>query len=299
MSGKPAARLGKGLSALLGDASTRVAPGAATSAEAGGAAVLLALESLEPGPFQPRGPIDEAALGELAASIRRAGVLQPLLARPHPTMPGRYQIIAGERRWRASRMAGLSEIPVVVQALSDPDAMAASLIENLQREDLNPVEEARGYRRLIEEFGLTHQALGEALGRSRAHLSNMLRLLALPPAVQEDLAAGRLSVGHAKAVLAAPDPAALAAEVMSKGLSVRQAEARAAAGQRGQEGASASRQAGYMDDPDVRAMVDDLVARLGLPVRIIGSGGRGQVVIEFSDLAQLDGIVGLLMVREG
>jgi ParB family chromosome partitioning protein len=297
MSAKSAARLGKGLSALLGDrAGTAPAEGARPPI-APGPAVMLALDLLDPGPFQPRGPIDEASLGELATSIRRAGVLQPLLARPHPSKAARYQIIAGERRWRASRLAGLADVPVVVRVLSDADAMAAALIENLQREDLNPVEEARGYKRLIEEFGLTHQALAEALGRSRAHLSNMLRLLGLPAGVQQDLSAGLLTVGHAKALLGAPDPAALAREVVAKGLSVRQTEARAAARPEAASAAS-ERRSGYMDDPDVRVMVDDLVARLGLQVRIDGAGGRGRVVVEFSDLEQLDGIVALLMARE-
>jgi ParB family chromosome partitioning protein len=298
MSAKPVARLGKGLSALLGDgapAAQAVRPGAGE-----GPVGTVPVDLLEPGPFQPRGPIAQASLDELAASIRRAGVLQPLLARPHPQAPGRYQIIAGERRWRASQIAGLTDVPVVVRALGDADAMAAALIENLQREDLNPVEEARGYRRLIDEFGLTHQALAEALGKSRAHLSNTLRLLGLPESVLGDLAAGRLSAGHGRALLAAEQPEALAREVLAKGLSVRQTESRAAARQGVGEGGGPDRMAGagYAQDPEVGALVRDLSAKLGLRIRIDGARGRGRVVVEFDDLAQLDGILALLQPRE-
>jgi len=295
MNAKPVARLGKGLSALLGD-SASLAP-AAAQVPADGPARLIPIDLLEPGPFQPRGPIAQASLDELAASIRRAGVLQPLLARPHPQAPGHFQIIAGERRWRASQIAGLAELPVVVRPLGDSEAMAAALIENLQREDLNPVEEARGYKRLIDEFGLTHQALAEALGKSRAHLSNTLRLLGLPEGVLGDLAAGRLSAGHARALLAAERPEVLAREVVAKGLSVRQTEARAAA--RGGAGEARVQAAGgYASDPEVTALVEDLRAKLGLRIRIDGANGRGRVVLEFDDLAQLDGILTLLQPRD-
>ncbi len=292
MNAKPAGRLGKGLSALLGD----TAPAAAAPVGAGqGPAAMLPIDLLEPGPFQPRGPIHQEALGELAASIRRAGVLQPLLARPHPSGDGRYQIIAGERRWRASQMAGLAEVPVVLKPLGDSEAMAAALIENLQREDLNPVEEAKGYRRLVDEFGLTHQALAEALGKSRAHLTNTLRLLGLPEPVLADMAAGRLSAGHGRALLASPEPQVLANEVMAKGLSVRQTEEKAARRTGPARTALGDRPAsGYARDPEVGAVVQALVEKLGLRIRIEGGGGRGRVVLEFDDLAQLDGILELL-----
>jgi ParB family chromosome partitioning protein len=292
MSVKPAARLGKGLSALLGEARS-AAPASGDRLQS--PVVNMALDRLEPGPFQPRGPITDAALGELAASIRHAGVLQPLLVRSHPAGGDRFQIVAGERRWRASRLAGLAEVPVVVRRLSDAEAMAAALIENLQREDLNPVEEARGYQRLIEEFGLTHQALADALGRSRAHLSNMLRLLGLPADVLGALADGRLTTGHAKALLTAGDPAKLAQEVISKGMSVRQTEARAAAAASGDTPPATI---GYADDPDTRALVAELTGRLGLRVRIDGAAGRGRVSIDFANLEQLDGIVALLMAKD-
>jgi ParB family chromosome partitioning protein len=294
MSTKPVARLGKGLSALLGDGAAPTAAGSAGAAA--GPISVVPVDLLEPGPFQPRGPIAQASLEELTASIRRAGVLQPLLVRPHPKAAGRFQIIAGERRWRASQAAGLAVVPVVVKPLADAEAMAAALIENLQREDLNPVEEAKGYRRLIDEFGLTHQTLAEALGKSRAHLSNTLRLLGLPEGVLADLAAGRISAGHARALLAAPQPEALAREVMAKGLSVRQTEARATAKPDLERGPSPER-AGYADDPEVGALVADLTAKLGLRIRIEGARGRGRVVVEFEDLAQLDGVLALLQAR--
>lgn len=292
MKGKTAPRLGKGLSALLGDgagAPAAAAPGTPATPTA------LPIEALAPGPFQPRGPIDAAGLEELAASIRRNGVLQPLLVRADPARAERYQIIAGERRWRASQMAGLLEVPAVVRGLSDAEAMAAALIENLQREDLNAIEEARGYRRLVEEFGLTHQALAESLGKSRAHLSNTLRLLGLPGSVQDDLVAGRLTAGHGRALLAAPDPRRLAEEVKARGLSVRQTEARAASEAAGPAASAASRLGtGYAHDPEVRTLAADLTERLGLGVRIEGEKGRGRVVLEFRSLDQLDALIALL-----
>lgn len=293
MNAKPAgSRLGKGLSALLGETA---AAGSTAAAQRQGPATLLPIDLLEPGPFQPRGPIQQEALEELAASIRHAGLLQPLLARPHPDAEGRYQIIAGERRWRASQMAGLAEVPVVLKPLADPEAMAAALIENLQREDLNPVEEARGYRRLVDEFGLTHQALAEALGKSRTHLTNTLRLLGLPEAVLAEMATGRISAGHGRAILASADPGALAREVIAKGLSVRQTEEMASR----RVGVQTGRQReverrGYADDPDVGGVVRALIEKLGLRVRIEGGGGRGRVILEFDDLSQLDGILELL-----
>jgi ParB family chromosome partitioning protein len=288
VSAKPTNRLGRGLSSLLGDVE-----GASAIDGIPPPPTMLPVELLEPGPFQPRGAIDDRTLDELTASIRQAGVLQPLLVRAHPTMAGRYQIIAGERRWRASQRARLDEVPVIVRMLGDSDAMAAALIENLQREDLNPVEEARGYQRLIDEFGLTHQALADALGKSRAHLTNTLRLLGLPAGVLEELAAGRLSAGHARAVLGAEDPQALAATVISEGLSVRQTEARAAA----RAEPRASTKPDYRDDPDVVAVTRSLMEELGLRVEIQGTPGRGKVVIHFTSPDELDGVLALLRPR--
>lgn len=287
--GKSPPRLGRGLSALLGDRPAAALAGAVETRS-------LSLDLMEPGPFQPRGPLDSAALAELTASIKTSGLLQPILVRPHPGTPGRFQIIAGERRWRACREAGLSAVPAVVRALSDVDAMAAALVENLQRADLNPIEEARGYRRLIDEFGLTHDGLAAAVGKSRTHLTNMLRLLALPELVQTQLANGLISAGHGKALASAPDATAIAQKVVTEGLSVRATEALAAGRQRpAQPSLKATTPATYRVDPEVKALADDLTRRLGLKVHIEGFGGRGRIVMEFGSLDQFDGILALLM----
>lgn len=287
--GKTPPRLGRGLSALLGDQAAAAPVGKLDTRS-------ISLELMEPGPFQPRGKLDASALAELTASIKSSGLLQPILVRPHPAASGRFQIIAGERRWRASREAGLSAVPAVVRTLSDVDAMAAALVENLQRADLNPIEEARGYRRLIDEFGLTHDALAAAVGKSRTHLTNMLRLLALPELVQTQLANGLISAGHGKAMVSAPDAAAIAQKVVTEGLSVRATEALAAGRQRpAQPPVRATTAPTYRVDPEVKALADDLTRRLGLKVQIEGAGGRGRIVMEFASLDQFDGLLSLLM----
>jgi ParB family chromosome partitioning protein len=218
-------RLGRGLSALLGEAPA-AAPTTAASDAPDGTVRALPIEMLEPSPFQPRGPMEQAPLQELADSIREHGVLQPILVRPKPGGNGRhYEIVGGERRWRAAQLVPLHEIPVVVRDLGDREAMAAALVENLQRQDLNALEEAEGYRRLVEEFALTQDALGQAVGKSRSHVANTMRLLQLPEEVQEHVLAGRLSAGHARAIMTAPDPGALAKRIIDEGLNVRQAEA--------------------------------------------------------------------------
>jgi ParB family chromosome partitioning protein len=277
MSGRKPSRLGMGLSALLGDQ-----PAQASTATPR----TLPVESLEPGPFQPRGPIDQSGLAELAASIREHGVLQPILVRPKPGAPGTWQIIGGERRWRASQLAQRHEVPVVIHELDDRAAMAASLVENLQREDLNALEEAQGYRRLTDEYGLTQEHLGRAVGKSRSHVANTLRLLALPPKVREMLGRGSLSAGHARALLTAPDPLKLAEQVVTRGLNVRQTEALAAAAERPRPGRP--------DDADTRALEQDLTAKLGLKVAIRHGGRGGQITIGYKDLDQLDGLIRLL-----
>ncbi|MBP0444714.1 ParB/RepB/Spo0J family partition protein [Roseomonas sp. SSH11] len=276
MSRKPT-RLGMGLSALLGDES---APAAATPQ-------TLPVEALEPGPFQPRGPMDEEALAELTASIREHGVLQPILVRPKPGAKGSYQIIGGERRWRAAQAARLHEVPVSVREMDDRAAMAAGLVENLQREDLNALEEAEGYRRLTEEFGLKAEALGAAVGKSRSHVANTMRLLGLPQGVRQMLGRGSLTAGHARALLTAPDPVRLAEMVVTRGLNVRQTEALAAAADR-------PRAARRGQDAETRALERELSERLGLRVAIEHGGKGGKVTISYRDLDQLDGIIRLL-----
>jgi ParB family transcriptional regulator, chromosome partitioning protein len=279
-------RLGRGLAALMGDTPKQV-PSASTGAAPGLSTV--AIELLEPGPFQPRGPIDAKSLIELADSIRARGILQPLLARPHPATAGHYQIIAGERRWRAAQSAGLHEVPVHIRELSDSDAMAAALVENLQRQDLNAIEEAEGYRKLINEFGMTQEALATAVGKSRSHVANTVRLLNLPSTVQQEVRNGALSAGHARALLAHAEPAKAALAVISRGLNVRQTEALTS----GKSSPSAERPARAVD-PETAALERDLTERLGLKVEISFDGKGGTLRIRYQSLDQLDGIVTLL-----
>jgi ParB family chromosome partitioning protein len=280
---KPAPpRLGRGLSALIPDLP---APDAAEPT----ALRSLPVEALEPGPFQPRGGMDKASLAELADSIRENGILQPILARPKPGAPGLYQIIGGERRWRAAQLAQLHEVPVLLRDFGDREAMAASLVENLQRQDLNPIEEAEGYRRLLDEFGLTQEGLGQAVGKSRSHVANTLRLLGLPKEVRDLVGNGILSAGHARALIGAPEPTVLAAQIVARGLNVRQAEALATARSRPRPAG-----AGPQRDPDIAALERSLTERLGLKVSIRAKGKSGEVTIRYADLDQLDGLIRLL-----
>ncbi len=275
-------RLGRGLAALLGDAAAATKPpGTPTGVRS------VPIEHLEPSPYQPRGAIDPAALADLADSIRTRGILQPLLARPHPTQPGRFQIIAGERRWRASQEVGLHEIPVLVRDLTDVEAMAAGLVENLQRQDLNPIEEAEGYRRLVDEFGMTQEVLAESVGKSRSHIANTLRLLNLPPVVRNEVRKGALSAGHARALLAHPEPEKAALAVIARGLNVRQTEAMSS---KKAEPTAVTK----VKDPETAALEADLSDRLGLKVDITFDGKAGSVRITYKSLDQLDGIVTLL-----
>jgi ParB family chromosome partitioning protein len=278
----PPSRLGRGLSALIPDGPAPTADQAALR--------TLPVEALEPGPFQPRGGMDKASLEELAASIREHGILQPILARPKPGAAGVYEIIGGERRWRAAQAAQLHDVPVVIRDLGDREAMAAGLVENLQRQDLNIMEEAEGYRRLLDEFGLTQEGLGQAVGKSRSHVANTLRLLVLPPEVRDLVANGILSAGHARTLVTAAEPGRLAAQIVARGLNVRQAEALAASQSR-PKGASPERPS---RDADVAALERDLTERLGLRISIRHQGKGGEVVIRYRDLDQLDGLVRLL-----
>jgi ParB family chromosome partitioning protein len=279
-------RLGRGLAALLGE------PPATPLGEPAGPRPIP-VEFLSPGPFQPRGPIDAASLAELTESVRVHGILQPLLARPDPQAPGRFQIIAGERRWRAAQAAGLHEVPTLLRDLSDADAMAAALVENLQRQDLNAIEEAEGYRRLLQDFGMTQEHLGDAVGKSRSHVANTLRLLNLPLPVQGEVRKGALSAGHARALLAHPDPMAAALTVISRGLNVRQTEALAARRSGGPDAAHPGARS-RPKDPETAALEADLSSRLGLKVEIAFDGKGGTVRIHYRSLDQLDGIVALL-----
>jgi ParB family chromosome partitioning protein len=282
MSAKEASpRLGRGLAALLGETATTVSPSSSVRA--------IAIELLEPGPFQPRNNMDQASLQELTESIRKRGILQPLLARQHPKLPGHYQIIAGERRWRAAQIAGLFEVSVLIRELDDAEAMAAALVENLQRQDLNAIEEAEGYRRLITEFQMTQEALAEAVGKSRSHVSNTLRLLNLPSTVQAEVRNGALSAGHARALLAHPEPEKGALTVIARGLNVRQTEA-LSAGKTRQEPSHAEK------DPETAALERSLSEQLGLRTEIASNGQAGSVRIFYRSLDQLDGLLARLGV---
>ena len=289
MSTKKKARLGRGLEALLGD----VRPAAANAATDGGAQSRLRelpIEQLQRGKYQPRTKMDQSALEELAETIRVQGVIQPLLVREIGRE--RYEIIAGERRWRAAQLAGLADVPVVVREVSDQSAMAVALIENIQREDLNAIEEAAGLQRLLDEFGLTHQAVAEVVGRSRAAVTNLLRLLALHPAAKKLLEAGKIEMGHARALLGLPSEAQAGAgnKVASGGLTVRQTELlvkRLLAGGDGDGGKTPSAD----KDSDVLRLEDTLSERLGARVSIQHGGKKGRVVIHYHSLDELDGII--------
>jgi len=284
-------RLGRGLASLLGSA-TSASP--ATHAETGGVSEL-STNALEPGPYQPRHPIDPETLAELTASITARGVLQPLLVRPAPGMSGRYQIVAGERRWRAAQVAGLPQVPCLIRPLTDLEAAAAALVENLQRQDLNAIEEAEGVARLRDEFGMTQDDLATALGKSRPHISNMLRLLNLPEPVREAVAKGTLSAGHARALLGHPDPEQAMRAVLARGLTVRQTEALAARPDlvEALTGNSESPST-HAKDADTAALERQLMDQLGLRVEIQHGKRGGSMRISYRTLDQLDELVSRL-----
>jgi ParB family chromosome partitioning protein len=272
--------LGRGLDALLGGE----APAAA------GAPGALPVARLRPGKYQPRTQMDTQALADLAGSIKSQGVMQPILVRP--VGGGDYEIIAGERRFRAAQMAGLSEVPVLIRDVPDNAALAMALIENIQREDLNPLEEAQGVARLIREFDFTHEQAADAIGRSRSATSNLLRLLNLAPPVQQLLNAGQLDMGHARALLALEGAAqaSLAERIVANQLSVRETEALVARQQRGPKVRTPAPR-----DRDVQRLEDELSDRLGATVQIqADSRGKGRLSVRFSNLDQLDGLISRL-----
>ena len=275
--------LGRGLDALLA--------GTDDAAPSGDMLQTIAIDRLRPGKYQPRTRMDAASLAELALSIREQGIMQPILVRP--VDGGRFEIVAGERRWRAAPQAGLREIPALVKNVPDQSALAVALIENIQREDLNPLEEAKGLQRLIDEFGLTHETAAKAVGRSRSAVTNLLRLNALAPPVQEYLLAGALEMGHARALLALPADrqSGAAARVVDGGLSVRDTE-RLVHGMLNPALRAARRKGKPAYDADTARLENDLSERLGAVVHIEpGRQGAGRIVIRYSTLDQLDGIV--------
>ncbi len=277
--------LGRGLDALLSGSGD--APGRESLQ-------TIALEHIRPGKYQPRSRMDEASLAELAASIKAQGVMQPILVRPVDA--NRFEIIAGERRWRAAQRAGLADVPALVRDVPDQVALARALIEHIQREDLNPLEEAHGIKRLIDDFGLTHEAAAQAVGRSRSAVTNLLRLTQLAKPVQDYLLAGELDMGHARALLGLPaaQQAAAAAKVVALGMSVRDTERMMQAAQHPAQ-PKRRRARGRSADPDLARLETELADALGTTVRIEATRhGAGRIVVSYSSLDQLDGILAKL-----
>ncbi|MFP6714598.1 MAG: ParB/RepB/Spo0J family partition protein [Alphaproteobacteria bacterium] len=274
--------LGQGLDALFGNRSEELGIG---NGERG--SQTLTLDLIRPSSQQPRKHFDETELNELATSIQENGVLQPILVRPDPVNSGGYEIVAGERRWRAAQIAQCHEVPVVIRTLKDREALEISLIENIQRHDLSAIEEARGYRHLTEEFGETQDGIARQVGKSRSHVANAIRLLKLPERVQQWLEEGVLQAGHARALLAAKDPTGLAKMVIKQGLSVRQTEKlvnRLHVSKTRVQGKSA----------DTRTLEAELSLVLGLKVTISGDAERGDVRIAYRNLSQLDRLIAKL-----
>lgn len=284
---KPARRvpgLGRGLNALLGEVA-REEPVAAAPASSGRAVQSIDLSLISPHPEQPRRHFDQAALDELADSISRRGVIQPIIVRP---LGKGYQIIAGERRWRAAQRAQLHRIPAIVRDFSDSETLEIALIENIQREDLNPIEEAEAYRKLIAEFGHSQEALGRLVGKSRSHVANLMRLLDLPSSVQQMVTHGDLSMGHARALIGAPDSEMLARSVVEKGLSVRETEKLASRAKPGRMNGKVAARPVRGDDADLSSLEQHLADLLGLHVQINHKGGAGALTLTYSNLDQLD-----------
>ena len=276
---KPRPGLGRGLSALMGDLA-REEPVAADAAPSAGVR-MLAVGALTPHPGQPRRHFDEAALEELAQSIAARGLIQPIVVRPRGDG---YQIVAGERRWRAAQRARLHEVPVIVRDFDDTETLEIALVENIQRQDLNAIEEAQAYQRLIADYGHTQDALARLVHKSRSHVANLMRLLDLPPAVQQHVVEGRLTMGHARALIGIADAETVAAQVVARGLSVRQTEQLARGARNGEPAPSATR----ARDPDIAALEVQLGDLLGLSVRVAHSPKGGTLTLSYSTLDQLD-----------
>jgi ParB family chromosome partitioning protein len=284
--------LGKGLSALLGDDRpvVDVAADASNTSMAGPASGrrMLPIEFLERNKEQPRHHFDEEHLDELTNSVKEKGVLQPILVRSIGI--DKYQIVAGERRWRAAQKAGIHEVPVVVRDLDDGEVLQVAIIENIQRQDLSSVEEAIAFRRLMDEFGHTQEGVAEVVGKSRSHVANLLRLLSLPQDVQKLVDEGKLSMGHARALIGAENPSAIAKRIVAEGLSVRQVEEiiRGLKGKTKRQSSVKSSLSGNAKDADTIALEKDLTAAMGMKTSIAHEGQGGSVTIRYEDLEQLD-----------
>ena len=280
-------RLGRGLAALIGE----VEPEGAVLDRAR-MQRRVSIEFLRPNPRNPRQSFSEADLEELCNSVREKGIVQPIIVRPDRSAVNRYEIIAGERRWRAAQKVGLHEVPIIVNEASDKEALEIAIVENVQRSDLNPIEEAMGYQQLMDEFGYTQQDLGSVIGKSRSHVANTLRLLKLPEAVHAFLRDGRLSAGHARTLVTADDPVALARRIVEEGLSVRDAER---IGQSASAKPGGGRSVRAEKDADTRALEKTLSDQTGLVITIEHSErGSGEVRIRYKTLEQLDTVCRLL-----
>ena len=295
MANKPKHRgLGRGLSALMAD----VAPDpvvANQQSEARKADQMMPIEKLHPNPEQPRRRFTPEQLDDLSASIKEKGVIQPLIVRPDPSGDGTFEIVAGERRWRASQMAQLHEVPVIVRNYTDTETLEVAIIENIQRADLNAIEEAAGYRDLMSRFGHTQEKVSEALGKSRSHIANLLRLLNLPDDVQEFVRDGKLTAGHARTLVTSENAVELAKQIIAKGLSVREAERLA---KKPTNAPKATPKAKAEKDADTKALEGDLSATLGMKVSIDHkTGGEGgSITISYKNLDELDDLCGILAV---
>lgn len=299
--------LGRGLSALFGEDDGAGAPlpmgSQAGPADAGGrAGKMVPIGYVKPNARQPRKRFDETAIDALVASIREKGILQPILVRRHPNDPNAYEIVAGERRWRAAQRAQLHEVPVLIRDLSEAEAFEIALIENIAREDLTPLEEAEGFRRLIDQFGHTQDSIARSVGKSRSHIANTLRLLSLPDGIKAMLDDGRLTAGQARPLIGRPDAEALAETIVSKGLNARAIESLVRSPREADPAAPRAPAPGRMEklgravekDADTRAVESDLEARLGMHVELSLAGEGGTLAIRFADYDQLDLLIGRL-----
>jgi ParB family chromosome partitioning protein len=289
---KPSAGLGRGLSALLGDRDPDAPATAAAASEPQKGLKTVPITQLKPNPFQPRKVFDPQELEDLTNSIKEKGILQPLVVRPAPGQAEAYQIIAGERRWRAAQRAQLHQVPVLVREMTDAEALEIAVIENVQRADLNAIEEARGYKQLADQFSYSQEQIAQVIGKSRSHIANTVRLLNLPQAVQDYIYDGKLSAGHARSLINAPDPERLAREIVEGGLNVRDAEKKAQAAKGKPQ---KSPPVPVKKDADTRALEVQVTNTLGLAVVIDHKGDKGgKLTVSYSNLEQLDDIVARL-----
>lgn len=288
---KPTRGLGRGLSALMSD----VAPHEQSQTkDSSGSGRYIPIEQIYPNPDQPRRTFDDQAMDDLTASISEKGVIQPLIVRQKEGRNGSYEIVAGERRWRASQRAKLHEVPVIIREFTDVEVLEVAIIENIQRSDLNAIDEAAGYKQLMEKFGRTQEEMGKVLGKSRSHIANSVRLLALPKVIQMYLEQGELSAGHARTLVGNPNAEILAAEIVKKGLSVREAEKLAKADKNPKRKVSKTKSS--PKDADTVQVENELSAQLDMKVSVNHSAGKenGQLILNYRDLEQLDDLLRLL-----